>query len=40
MFQKLMERVLVYCRGFAEAGIEDIVIYSKGGKEHMGVFKE
>ena len=36
LFQRLMERVLLSCRGYADAYIDDIVVYSMNWKEHMG----
>ena len=31
-----MERVLLSCRGYAGAYIDEIVVYSMNRKEHMG----
>ena len=36
LFQRLMERVLLSCRGYADAYIDDNVVYSMNWKEHMG----
>ena len=36
LFQRFMERVLLSCRGYADAYIDEIVVYSMNRKEHMG----